>query len=75
MSKIWIDINKNTNTPQKYWFTIHTSGNKLAHSEMYHNKKDCISAANLITVNAGEAVLYDETGEAKGATLEDKKLN
>ncbi|HSW98925.1 MAG TPA: DUF1508 domain-containing protein [Candidatus Saccharimonadales bacterium] len=75
MSKIWIDILKNSNTPQKYWFTIHAHSNKLAHSEMYHNKNDCIEAAMLIVNNAGEAVVYDETGEAKSDSLDDKKLN
>lgn len=75
MSKIWIDINKNANTPQRYWFTIETKGNKLAHSEMYYNKSDCLNAANLIIIHAGDAVIYDETGEARSDSLEDKKLN
>lgn len=75
MSKIWIDINKNATAPQRYWFTIHTQANKLAHSEMYNNKSDCISAANLIIENASVAVIFDETGEAKSNSLDDKKLN
>jgi uncharacterized protein YegP (UPF0339 family) len=74
MSKIWIDIHKNINATQKYWFTIETNGNKLAHSEMYYNKSDCISAAKLIVEHAGDAVVYDETGDIKSTDIHAKMI-
>ena len=70
MSKIWIDIHKNSETAQKYWFTIRTQHNKLAHSEMYNNKSDCISTAKLIVEEAGNAVIYDETGDIKSTNIQ-----
>lgn len=64
MSQIWININKNPNLDQKYWFTIHSSNGKtLTHSENYYNKKDCIDSAVLIKQHASMSIIYDETGD------------
>lgn len=74
MSKIWIDINKNPDAVQKYWFAIHSENNKLAHSEMYANKADCIQTAKLIVAHAKDAVLYDETGAIQSNNIRDKMI-
>lgn len=66
MSTVWIDIKKNPNVAQKYWFVIRTKTDILAHSEMYANKSDCVATAKLIKATAGSAVVYDETGEVVG---------
>jgi len=65
MTNIWFDIHKNPTTTQKYWFTIRTEHDKLAHSEMYANKQDCIDTAKLIKGAASNANIYDETGDIK----------
>lgn len=74
MSRIWIDIHKNDQAVQKYWFTIRTQHNKLAHSEMYNNKSDCIATAKLIIAKADNAVIYDETGDIKSADIADRVI-
>jgi len=71
MTAIWIDIHKNPNAVQKYWFTIRSEHDKLAHSEMYANKADCISSAKLIRTSAGSATIYDETGDVISTDVKD----
>lgn len=74
MTKIWFDIHKNTQTPQKYWFTITTQHDILAHSEMYANKTDCIHAAKIIQLGASVAIIYDETGDVKSVDIKDRMI-
>lgn len=75
MSKIWIDIHKNQNTPQKYWFVIRAKNDRLAHSEMYVNKSDCIQTAKLVVAHAADAVIYDETGAIQSDNIRDKIIH
>lgn len=74
MSKIWIDIHKSPNAVQKYWFVIKAKNDKLAHSEMYANKQDCIDTAKLILEAADDAVIYDETGDVASIAVEDRMI-
>jgi uncharacterized protein YegP (UPF0339 family) len=72
MTVIWFDIHKNPTAAQRYWFTIRTEHDKLAHSEMYANKADCISTAKLIRASAGSATIYDETGDIVSTDVKDR---
>ena len=75
MSTVWIDIHKNPNVTQKFWFVIRTKTDKLAHSEMYTNKSDCVAAAKLIRASASGALIYDETGAIQSDDVNDKIID
>lgn len=62
---MYFEIHKNTKYPQPYWWVIKSSGNhaKLAHSEMYAHKADCLHTMGIVASGAGNAQYYDKTGE------------
>lgn len=51
-----------TNYAQKYWWVVAAAnGEKLASSEMYYNKSDCLHAINLVKSCASDADVMDLT--------------
>lgn len=62
---MYFEVHKNNNYAQPYWWVMKSLGNhaKLAHSEMYRSKSDCLSAMAIVARGAGNAKYYDKTGE------------
>jgi uncharacterized protein YegP (UPF0339 family) len=63
---MYFDIYKSTKTDQYWWVAKGENNKTLCSSELYTTKQAAKDTIKVIRAGAGDAYVYDETGEVKG---------
>lgn len=75
VSQVYFDIKKSSKTGE-YWF-VAKAGNHgtILISELYKSKQSAKKAIRVIKDGAAGVIVYDDTGEVSGSSIDDLKVS
>jgi uncharacterized protein YegP (UPF0339 family) len=66
---MYFDIYKSSKNRQYWWVAKGNNGETLCASELMTTKESCKHGISVVKQGAGDANVYDETGEVAGGAL------